>query len=88
MPRFKGGLTGNGYCLDEFRVIKMIFIQSKTQNVGPGDMIAFFKGVDFIGYGIVAAVYENEIAIDEDASIKAELEAIDATGISCNIEIV
>jgi hypothetical protein len=66
----------------------MLFVQNKSQKTIPGDIIAFIINDDFIGYGKVVTVCKDEALINEDASVREEMERIKTQGGSCDIEIV
>lgn len=66
----------------------MLYVQTKSKNNNPGDIIAFLINDEFIGYGKVIALYENAALIDESPSINAAIDRIHSQGGICNIEIV
>lgn len=66
----------------------MLNVQNKSKNIGTGDIIAFLINDDFIGYGKVIALHENEALIDEDSSVNSAIERIRSQGGTYNIEIV
>jgi hypothetical protein len=74
--------------LSLFQVVEMLYVQNKSKNIGPGDIIAFLIRDDFIGYGKVVVVFDNEAIIDEDASVSIEINKINAHGGTFNIEIL
>lgn len=63
-------------CYYKARVVGIIYVQNRSQNISPADLIAFLISDDFIGYGEVVAVFDNEALIDEDASVRAEIDKI------------
>jgi hypothetical protein len=70
------------------RVVEMLYVQNKSKNISPGDIIAFLIKDDFIGYGKVIAVYDEEALIDEDSCVSEEIDKINNQGGTWDIEIV